>query len=469
MARATGNPEIRRSRRWPLVGALLLLAAGCSEAQAPGRDLVLISLDTLREDRAGVHRLGADAVRETMPGLVEWARGAVSFERAYSSAPMTAPSHMTMFSGLVPMVHGVHNVNTSSAKMSALNEAWPTLTEVLSDAGYTTAAVVQAGNVLADMGFERGFDDFLSYEAGDGWSPRLNSVLRNAESDRPLFLFLHSYLPHAPYVPDRAHFGRFSDGRYRGPFRQRYERLVDLDAQSVQLQSRDFLVSEGEPTAADLRFLSDLYDENLYRADRFFTEAVARIEGRRGDRPILWCVTSDHGEAFGEHGELGHPSRLYTELLRVPLFLRADGFELDPLAAGFSAPFGLEGLAHELTRQLGVAPAPSWSRPDGLGALGTIGTSRDWIASLSTIDRRYLRSGGRGEREEWVVELDSDGREVRLREREAADDAGFAQLDVRWRAALGQSGQRTPLRFDLTLGGAGRQALEGLGYIQGDE
>lgn len=469
------QPPGRRHAWGGLGAACALLALGCSPSAAPGADrgpgevppdLILVSLDTLRSDRAGERRLEDGGKRETMPSLEAWASDAVEFERAYSSAPMTAPSHMSMLSGLVPLVHGVRNINSDSVSLYRLNDAWPTLAEVLQAADYTTGGLVQAGNVLAEMGFERGFDDYLSYVPGGGWRPRLNSLLDQADSDQPLFLFLHSYLPHAPYLPPSERFGIYCDTDYQGVFRERYDSLVRQGREKAMKQSRNFLAADSPPTATDRRFLSDLYDENLLHADRFFEEAMVRIRTVRGGRPTLWCVTSDHGEAFGEHGELGHPGRLDSELLRIPLWLRAEGFELAPPTIDPSAPFGLESLAFELALQLGVEPAPTWCQADGIGAFGSLGFSRDWSVSWSTADRRYLRTGGRREREEWVITLDEAGSEVERRERTPADDVGFAQVDDRWRATLELGGQHRAEQIPLALGGSGREALEGLGYVQ---
>jgi arylsulfatase A-like enzyme len=56
---------------------------------------------------------------------------------------------------------------------------------------------------------------------------------------------------------------------------------------------------------------------------------VAQLEGHLRDAGIfdssIFIVTSDHGEAFGEHGYIWHERGVYDELLHIPLLVRFPG------------------------------------------------------------------------------------------------------------------------------------------------
>src|SRR5689334_19117710 len=95
----------RRGRLW--VGGVLAFAltaaviAWLQPTRAP--NLLLITLDTTRADRLGCYGYAAAQT----PRLDALANQGVLFDRAYAPAPMTAPSHASMLTGLWPPQHGV--------------------------------------------------------------------------------------------------------------------------------------------------------------------------------------------------------------------------------------------------------------------------------------------------------------------------------------------------------------------------
>ncbi len=67
--------------------------------------ILLVTFDTTRADRLSVYGYG----RPTTPVLEGLAAEGTRFERAYSSAPLTIPSHSTMLTGQFPPTHGVRD------------------------------------------------------------------------------------------------------------------------------------------------------------------------------------------------------------------------------------------------------------------------------------------------------------------------------------------------------------------------
>lgn len=473
MAAAPGVTSPSWAPRIALGCTLALGLAGCSgpPPELPPDllppDLLLVSLDTLRGDRAGTS-LGRNGERRvTMPLLEQWAREGQRFERAYSTAPQTAASHMSLFSGLAPLVHGVSNARPDSKTVSALHPEWPTLAEVLGAAGYATVGFANGGQLYGEMGFDRGFDLFLSsLNETPAQLQNVENALELMSPEQPLFLFFHTYLPHAPYLPLPARFEAFTDQGYQGPFRQRYEGLLGLDLAKAHRLSGQFLELDREPNQRDLRFLSDLYDANLARADSALSRLARVMENSGRARKQLWCVTSDHGEAFGEHGELGHKRRLDGELLRVPLVLRSVGFELQLESELLEEPFGLDCLAAKLTGLLGVEPASQWSRASGTGALSQIGFVRDWQQALTLGQRRYFVAGGREGRRRWVIDLQADPLEQNPLEPTEADQSGFDYLDQVMLQSARDTQDRRPVRRAIELNARTQAELEALGYAE---
>jgi arylsulfatase A-like enzyme/Flp pilus assembly protein TadD len=309
---------------------LVLLAAlgalgGCRRSPADRLDIpenppiVFISIDTLRSDRLpaygyqGVETPAIDALRQD----------AILFERAYSHVPMTFPSHASIFTGRLPTVHGVRDnvgYNLDSKKL-------PYLPRLLKERGYATGGAISAFVMRGEVGFSEGFDFYddkiesrvsrgisgLQRAGRDtlaratGW---LQGALAAPNAERPFFLFLHIYEPHAPYAPPE-------------PFRSRYRQL---------------------------------YDGEVAASDQVVGELVAELK-RLGvyDRALV-VLFSDHGEGLGEHGEDGHGVFLYRHDLQVPLLVKLPGAQLAGTAV--QAPAGLVDLFPTVLQLLDVEKMP---------------------------------------------------------------------------------------------------------------
>src|SRR3954470_11602199 len=89
----------------------LALLAGCARSPRagagtfPGAPVVLISIDTLRADHLPAYGYAGVAT----PALDRLRRDSIQFENAYSSCPLTLPSHSSLLTGLPPAVHGVRD------------------------------------------------------------------------------------------------------------------------------------------------------------------------------------------------------------------------------------------------------------------------------------------------------------------------------------------------------------------------
>src|SRR5580765_2947509 len=142
-----GSPNVALSRRGHALAlsALVLLACGRT---AP-RDIVVITLDTFRADLMGAYGNASGLT----PALDAFARRSVVFESASAPAPITLPSHASLFTGRYPTSTGVRNNGTF-----VLPAAETTLAEILKAAGWRTGAVIAAFPLHSRYGLAQGFE-----------------------------------------------------------------------------------------------------------------------------------------------------------------------------------------------------------------------------------------------------------------------------------------------------------------------
>ena len=338
----------RRARSPRGTGVLLLLAlaaAACSprpagvHATTGPKDILVVVMDTLRQDRVGSYGYA----RRTTPELDALASRGTRFANARSTSTWTSPAHASLFTGLLPMAHG-----TNQERWDLFTPS-PTLAEVLSAHGYRTVGAVGNPMLATQHGFARGFEDYHeAWTVEHPWLERLRPTsvderaVRYAEGrlaeepDRPLFLFVNLIGIHSPYDSCGASCGLFGADPAQGVCENRWQ---------------DYYLGRISLDAPTLRRLSDLYDAEVHEVDRLMGELVARFEAVRGARPQLVIVTSDHGENLGDHGHVDHVFSLYESTVRVPLVLLGDG-----VAAGerVDAPVQLHDLFPTVLEAAGV-------------------------------------------------------------------------------------------------------------------
>jgi arylsulfatase A-like enzyme len=286
------------------------------------RKLVLISLDTLRPDHLSCYGYAL----QTSPSLDALAQRSFRFACVRAPSSYTLPTHVTLFSGQHPVVHGVV---TMSDRIDVTRT--PMLAAELRERGYLTAAFTGGGLVDPTFGFDRGFDRYDVLDPagamtpgplGDRW--RWDSRLgRNSRSDAaaigawieehrqaPFFLFVHTFLVHN-YAPDAAHREAFDRDCGMG--------AIDQDLFEAVMQSK--------VTDPALRaHLAHLYDATIAQADALLVRPLIESLQRSNqfDETVI-AVVSDHGEEFVEHGSLGHGRTLFEEVVRVPWILHVPG------------------------------------------------------------------------------------------------------------------------------------------------
>lgn len=296
------------------------------ESAAP--NVLLLILDTVRASQLSAYGYG----RPTTPALERLAREGLQFDRAISTAPWTLPSHASMFTGRYP---GELDVGWSRP----LGPAEPTVAERFNDAGYVTGGFV-ANTIYTSWlhGLSRGFQHYSDYPISVSetlgasninrrllrWWNRITRQYwmigrKNAEdvnseflswvdrrpAGRPFFAFLNYFDAHMPYLPP-------------APYRTMY-----LDREPP---TRDVNIGPRvKPLPEAVTGLRDAYDGAITYLDAQLDSLFAQLKAKGLWENTVIVVTSDHGEAFSEHGFLSHGSSLYLPEIHVPLIIRLPG------------------------------------------------------------------------------------------------------------------------------------------------
>lgn len=345
-------------RRLVLTAALVLIIGAAvmfgRSARVESRkvNVLLISIDTVRADHLGCYGYG----RDTSPNIDSLARRGVLFTNATSQAPWTLVSHMSAFTSLLPSYHKVESIN------DILSPAIPVLAELLRDAGWETAGIVNDGQMQAHWGFARGFnlweerkamtpDGRIALEGRAGpitdrtitW---VEEHVTGKDSAKPFFLFIHYFDAHDPYAPPP-------------PYDTMFAPADDIPLDGEQTGELLQVLRWTKEPLSDSRLLPkliSLYDGEIryndYHIGRLF-DTLDRL-GLRDDTLVI--VFSDHGEEFREHGSFLHGGTLYEEVIRVPLIISLPGRVPEGVRA--AQPARLIDILPTIFRLCGVETPP---------------------------------------------------------------------------------------------------------------
>jgi arylsulfatase A-like enzyme len=469
---------------------------GASDARP---NVILISIDTLRPDHLGAY----DYERATSPQLDQLAREGVLFETVYSSASWTLPAHASLLTGLDPFAHG------AIGSQDRLHGRIETLAERLKAAGYQTEAWVGTtpfGYVGAAYGFAAGFDTYRHYphskpyrssliaRAIDGEILRtaardvgnaraeIDSVIRwlRGSSAAPFFLFVHLYDVHSktavlPYEAPPPFRDQFCPGAI-DTFEACRQGQCATDRLHAMVERR------AQPfSAEELEIVRCLYDGGIAFVDHELGRLFAAVDDLNLSASTVLIVTSDHGEAFFEHGAPLHTT-LHDEIARVPLIIRAPGAVAGKRASGVVS---LADIAPTILELAGIA------LPDHLHGQSLAGVLNDWRASATrdvigvslvrtlyrSGDMKYIEQGLSRDRpqgpssELYQLTLDAEeelnriewDEEQLVRLSRALEQQRTTSMTLRRKLLRGEDVDR------VELDDSERDALRALGYLGDDE
>ncbi len=335
------------------LAALAVLASGCGpdgdvDAEQTAtfegpRNVLLISLDTLRADACSVYGYR----KPTTPFLEELGERGVVFEKHMVNSNNTLTSHATILTGLLMITHQADNDGNIP-----LADSYDTLPERFQEAGFATVAIASHESWLTpEFGLDQGFDTFESRWSND--APRINRRFVDwleAERPRRFFAFLHYYDAHSelegdmPYTAPPEYLERFAGEPPAGfdpsmPNPQQPGERLKLGRYLNRFQS-----PEVELPAGYAAYLRGCYDAGVAKLDADLRDLFTELERFGVLEDTLVLITSDHGEEFEDHGGVLHNS-FYDEIMHVPLIV------VPP--AGTARP---RPRVSEVTRAVDIAP-----------------------------------------------------------------------------------------------------------------
>jgi len=323
-----------------------------SPAPADAPNVLFIVLDTVAAPHLGSYGY----FRPTSPRLDALADEGALFEHAFSAGPWTLPSHSSMFTSMLPNLHGTGwerpRLSDGTAHSPGLElHDFHTLSEELALRGYDTAGVSEKSWLSNTAGLTQGFHTYYDYslpslrdrffvsrfwaryrdkfgkpapkQIDKGGARVVDTALdwlggnRARDEDRPFFLFMNLNEAHDPYLPPAEFKGHF---RPEGATEQDF---LDLKPHNSFSSHRDVILGEFTPTKLQWEMYKSLYDEEILYQDGLLGRLFDGMQEMGLKEDTLIVITADHGEEFGELSHrIGHQLSLSDRLLHVPLIMR---------------------------------------------------------------------------------------------------------------------------------------------------
>ena len=323
-----------------------------------GTNVVLVIIDSLRKDHIGAY--GNDKIRT--PSLDALAKDGLLFTRAYPESIPTICARRAIHTGLRTWPfedwRRYKGIDVGLQGWQPIPNDQITLAETMRSAGYETLFVTDnLQQYDASMNFQRGFEafDFIRGQTTDSYRPlytcppgkveqalvnkavlgtgsrayfqryfantayrrseedwfapqvftRASEFLEATTSERPFFLTVDCYDPHAPWDPPGKYVDMYDEG-YDGP-----EPFAPVDGGSEYLSGRQ------------IRRMRALYSGEVTMTDRWLGRLLDMMEDLDLFDNTLLILLSDHGVAHGEHGVVGKlPSTLWPEVTDIPFLIR---------------------------------------------------------------------------------------------------------------------------------------------------
>lgn len=314
-----------------VISSIVLLAAAgffvhrfSAETKPPARIIILV-IDTLRADFLTPY----GASPQLTPALSRLAERSIVFERAVAAAPWTLPSISSIMTSLYPAFHQMTGRLApwlaeagESGKVSRLNDAIPTLGELLQGAGYRTYSSVNNPWINPVTGILKGVEQSRFTKSRKDRDVLAHGMEWYTSEDERVFTYLHMMEPHGPYecpservVPLMPLFSAFK------------RPLTDAEK---SLDNPDSYLGKAGTWAPlelqhDVSFWRACYGSEVRRADTYIGEFLEQLERHPAWNDTVLIVTGDHGEELLDQGGWNHGGKLNAPILNIPLLIRLPG------------------------------------------------------------------------------------------------------------------------------------------------
>jgi len=256
-------------------------------------NVLFILVDTLRAD----HLTTYGYERDTSPEIDQLAHEGIRFANHISQSSWTKCSMASLWTGLYPARSRVTRAPDAIPEEAVLPA------EIFRDAGFRTSGIWRNGWIAPNFGFGQGFENYTQPRPGmiDRPQPHEapNKTLPGTDADiiRSTMTFLRSYGHERWFL---------------------YLHLMDV---------HQYVYSPDEALYGTTYL--DIYDNSIRWTDGLIGHLLDELDERGLRDNTLIVFASDHGEAFGDHGNEGHARDVYAEVTTTPFILSLP-FRLEP-------------------------------------------------------------------------------------------------------------------------------------------
>ncbi len=309
-------------------------------------NVIIIICDTLRKDMLGVY----GGIANT-PNLNAFVKDSVLYKNAIAPSSWTFPSHVSLFTGLYPNEHNVHETKEKKLlDLANLNASLRSerLAETLKNKGYFTFGISNNPMVSPINNFDIGFDLFHVMDSFPtnksskifadakslGATP--SRITFNAIKNGQILKLVEFYnwwrknkkaekalnFPLDKGARDTVKF--LKDSSFYNKFFL-FVNLLEVHEPYIKYKSVDVwkhTTGIKEISKKSLQNLKLQYKNEIEYLDKKIGEIISLLKYKKIYDKSLIIITADHGQAFNEHNEFFHGVFLYDELIRVPLIIK---------------------------------------------------------------------------------------------------------------------------------------------------
>jgi arylsulfatase A-like enzyme len=305
------------------------------------KNIMLITIDTLRKDMLGVY----GSKNNLTPFIDSLESNLTVFKNPYATGPYTQSSFQGILSSSYYLEYG---------KEKNLSKNKTLISEPLKSAGIFTAGFHSNAYLSYYFGYNKGWETFYDsmrddvtdmypFMRGDYINKKVKDFLANFSFTKPLFLWVHYMDVHEPYIAEERYFSSIDP-----QIKLSKNEMFDLFKNT--LLARDI----SDPEKLDI--LKKLYMAKVTETDSYIRDLFGIFDSHDLIENSTIILTSDHGDEFSEHGGLSHDGKMYNELLSVPLIVFDRSYKQNTIDTAVS----LIDIPPTICKMLEVEPAPSF-------------------------------------------------------------------------------------------------------------
>jgi arylsulfatase A-like enzyme len=336
-------------------------------------NVILLICDGLRRDVPGLY--GGEA---KMPFLDSLAKDAMVYENALTPAPHTFPAHISLFTGLYASQHGVHETDklklldliSYSERLEAER-----LAESLSKKGYNTFGISNNIVVSPFTGFDKGFNNYICLDPAPktkeeeifsearklGSSPgAIAKVLIKRGQFRRLFAYVRAWrrinkINRALNYPIEKGSSLVNDILENCKFGDKFFAFINLIEMHEPYpgynpkETWDNFTGVKKTSDKKVAYLKRQYLLEAEHLDQAIGRMVKTLKEREVYDNTMLIITSDHGQAFNEHGYMYHGTPgLNEEMARIPLIIKYPNQRKFKKKEGYQSLVNIKRLIHSI-------------------------------------------------------------------------------------------------------------------------